>query len=430
MDSIEKFFRIFWIGLISLWLILIGAVLLNDFNYLKLSLILIGLVLSGWALALFLAIKNSEEKEDILDPIFQKIFDRVANGIAIYDKKFKLIYFNNDFEQIVGLDRDVILNQTVGSWMVQDRRYQRLAGIFFPVLAALKFEVIDEKPIEIIDVSLQTDPVCRLRVITIPINVKKQELAAKIVVDLTVESERIKKEAEFLNLTAHHIRTPLSQIKWMLESMKDERLSDEGKELVSQALKVIKNTLILTELILIDVKMEIEGLKLKYENNDMAETISAIFELLNEFVREKNIKVSIEIDDEVKKFYYDRQILILALYPIIENAVVYNKSGGELKISVEKITGRSEVEIKISDTGIGIKADEREHIFEKYYRGSNAKDVRADSFGLGLYLSRELVRSHNGSVSFESEENKGTTMTIIIPFFSEPPVSSGLNDKN
>ncbi|MCK5592270.1 MAG: sensor histidine kinase, partial [Candidatus Pacebacteria bacterium] len=98
---------------------------------------------------------------------------------------------------------------------------------------------------------------------------------------------------------------------------------------------------------------------------------------------------------------------------IVSNAIDYTPDGGEINITFQKDNNRITIEIK--DTGIGIPLEAQEHIFEKFYRGDNAKKTETDRSGLGLYISKQIIERHGGTITVESEVGKGTRMVVSIP---------------
>ncbi|MCK5592228.1 MAG: sensor histidine kinase, partial [Candidatus Pacebacteria bacterium] len=86
--------------------------------------------------------------------------------------------------------------------------------------------------------------------------------------------------------------------------------------------------------------------------------------------------------------------------------------GGEINITFQKDNNRITIEIK--DTGIGISSEDQPHIFEKFYRGDNAKKTETDRSGLGLYISKQIIERHNGTIAIESKVGEGTKVVVSM----------------
>ena len=98
---------------------------------------------------------------------------------------------------------------------------------------------------------------------------------------------------------------------------------------------------------------------------------------------------------------------------LLDNAVKYTSPGGDVILSVQKKDGK--VEFKITDTGIGIPEDQKHRLFSKFFRADNAMLFQTSGSGLGLYMVKNIIDRHCGSISFESVENKGTIITFTLP---------------
>jgi signal transduction histidine kinase len=136
-------------------------------------------------------------------------------------------------------------------------------------------------------------------------------------------------------------------------------------------------------------------------------------------IEEKKISVNVEIYEKARKIYGDENLIFLCLFTITENAVIYNKEFGEINILAEKIEGRPYIKIEIKDTGIGMTEKDLKNLFKKYYRGEKAKEKEVGGFGIGLYLAKKIIELHGGEIKVESEENKGTKVTVTFPLEKE-----------
>ena len=106
----------------------------------------------------------------------------------------------------------------------------------------------------------------------------------------------------------------------------------------------------------------------------------------------------------------------MVLTNIVGNAIKYTPSGGRVEVSCGQETSR--LQIKVSDTGLGIAADERDKVFDKFYRSTDEQVAALPGTGLGLALSLEIVRTHGGSITLDSELGKGSTFTVVLPIGS------------
>ncbi len=112
----------------------------------------------------------------------------------------------------------------------------------------------------------------------------------------------------------------------------------------------------------------------------------------------------------------DRDKIGLALHNLVGNAIKYTPNGGRVTVAPEVRDGKLVVEV--ADTGIGIKPEEHELIFEKFYRAKDEKVARISGTGLGLTLAREVARLHGGDITVQSTPDQGSTFTVSLPLGS------------
>lgn len=232
------------------------------------------------------------------------------------------------------------------------------------------------------------------------------------------EAQIDKLKTEFISLAAHQLRTPLAQIKWTLQSFLD---GDMGKIGASQK-EAISNTMIFNERMirlvndLLNITRIEEGRYLFQRANEQLEDLAS--EMVQSYQNEaahKKLTLSLQVlDQHFPPIFMDKEKMRLALQNLIENALRYTSEGGAISIALLK--GSGGIELAIKDTGIGIPKDEQPRVFERFFRAKNAKTVQTEGTGLGLYLTRNIVEAHGGKIWFETEEKKGTTFHITLPY--------------
>jgi signal transduction histidine kinase len=425
-QKIKNFFStkeslIFTISLL-LFIILLLTLFVSIFNLLKI-LVFIGLILSLFILILTIQLlKKPKEKISSFFSFLQNLLDNLQEGIVIYDDEFKIIFANNSFCDLVNLKKNELIDLLVKNEMIKSKKYQMLANIFFPFLQGEDLKIISETP-EIIEVKFNEPKLIYLLIGYVDIYLDKK-YKLRIVLDKTRDVLESQQRLEFIQMVGHSLLTPLSELRWSLEAIDLKEVSEENKKLIESSLRIIKSTIVFAELVLTLVQTEIGKFKLKIEEVDLEKIFVFILNILKEKIEEKKLKVNVEIEETVTKIKADERVLSLSLFTIIENAVLYNKVGGSIFIKVQKMSGRPYLEIKIEDTGVGMTKEDLANLFKKYYRGKKAKELDVKGFGIGLYNAKKIINFHGGDISVESEENKGTKVTIALPL--DPSLIPGL----
>lgn len=346
----------------------------------------------------------------------------LTDAIVLYDTNFKIVSCNISFARLVKLQPVTLRGLEVTSSMVNNPEYRRLALIFFPAVVAQQLEIVQATPVEIVRVSLTTPEELHLRIAALKLDLPTRlaggnntTYAVKVIADETDQIIREREITEFLELSAHHMRTPLNEIKWSLESIDLKSATPNTATPIRASLDTIKTTLALAEGILMSIQVETGVLKVSAETGQLRSVIDAALDILANPIAERQLTVGMEIAPEAEQFVFDKKILFVILHAILENAVRYNRSGGSVNVRARRLIERAAIEISVVDSGVGIPAQEQGRIFERHFRGSQGRELKPEGFGLGLYMTKRLTELIGGSVNFSSKEKEGTTFCVYVP---------------
>lgn len=226
-----------------------------------------------------------------------------------------------------------------------------------------------------------------------------------------------KEKIRFFINTAHDIRAPLTLIKAPLgEILKNENLSEQGRININLA---IQNTDNLSELASNLINFEKEELYtstvyvFRYELNNY---IKNYLEQFNLYARKRQINIIFETNFESQEVWLDRNKMDSIIRNLMTNALKYTCQGGNVTVQTQK--NKSHWFITITDTGIGIPANEQKKMFKSLFRGNNAINLQITGSGIGMLLTYKLIKSHAGKISMSSIENVGTTFKLAFPIKS------------
>jgi signal transduction histidine kinase len=132
---------------------------------------------------------------------------------------------------------------------------------------------------------------------------------------------------------------------------------------------------------------------------------------------DRSVQLAFRLPPKLPVIKGDREKIRVALHNLIGNALKYTPGGGQVSVAVTANDGHLRVEV--SDTGIGMSDEDRAHVFEKFYRAKDARVAKITGSGLGLAIAREVVRMHGGDITVESELNRGSTFTLVLPIPAE-----------
>ena len=245
-------------------------------------------------------------------------------------------------------------------------------------------------------------------------------------IELTLANEELEAlenaKSEFISVTTHQLRTPLSAIKWTFNMIITEQLgkiNEEQKEFLEKgyqsALRMIS---IVNNLVHIDhatAKKE----DYNFVATDLVPLIeNVMFEFSNQAESKKIALTFNRPGNKLPPAEIDENKIRMMLENLIDNAIKYTPTGGKITITLadEKLnSAQPAFNISVADSGVGIPQNEQNKIFHKFFRATNARRAEPDGSGIGLYIARDVVVRHQGTMRFESLEGKGTTFFVVLP---------------
>ncbi|MGZ6005136.1 MAG: ATP-binding protein [Candidatus Saccharimonadales bacterium] len=223
------------------------------------------------------------------------------------------------------------------------------------------------------------------------------------------ETDKIK--TEFVILTSHNLRTPLTKIKGNLEFISGTKLNTDQKQYVSGLeTNTEKLSSLVEELLTIS---EIEaGDKSSLKPTPIKDIVEVLSDEAQELAKQSGNKYEVINTAKDLKIKANPARLTTALHNLLENAFKFTKNGS---VSLEITKNNSKLLITVRDTGIGISADEQSKLFTKFHRGTDYMKYEYEGEGIGLYLTKLIVDEHKGNISVVSQEGQGTAITVTLP---------------
>lgn len=220
--------------------------------------------------------------------------------------------------------------------------------------------------------------------------------------------------SQFVSNASHELKTPLSTMKILIETMLYQDPLDEGmaKEFLGDINKEIDRLSSIIGDLLTLVKMDDNEVKLSRESVSLNALLEDNVRRLQPLAREKGIEMNLSAREPIN-VPGDANRLTQVFYNLIDNAVKYTPRGGRVRVELTRRDKKAV--IRVSDTGIGIPKADQMHVFDRFYRVDKARSRETGGTGLGLSIVKQIVLLHGGTVSLVSEEDKGSTFTVELP---------------
>jgi signal transduction histidine kinase len=217
---------------------------------------------------------------------------------------------------------------------------------------------------------------------------------------------------DFISNVSHEIQSPLTSISGFAELLQNDALPVEKRGHYAAVIKAESNRLsALSENLLKLSVLESQGTTLSTNEFRLDKQIESVALALEPQWSAKNIELEAEL---IKTPYSgDEGLLSQVWINLLHNAIKFTPQGGQIHIQLS--TNETGIAVKVSDTGLGISADDQMHIFERFYKADKARDRSLGGNGLGLSLVKKIVELHGGNVTVVSEFGKGAAFTVQIP---------------
>ena len=221
---------------------------------------------------------------------------------------------------------------------------------------------------------------------------------------------------DFVANVSHELRTPLSILRGYIETLLDSPKT--AREELTRILRIMERHSDRLELLVEDLltlaQLESGNPNLQMGTLDLSSFLPEMIRDWEKKLTSKHLNMSVDVPPDLLPIRVDRTRLREALYNLLDNAVKYSRQHGEIRLSARQRDG--EIELTVSDDGIGITKEDLPRIFERFYRADKARSPdRIRGTGLGLAIVKHIAQLHGGRVEAESELDKGTTIRVVLP---------------
>lgn len=327
---------------------------------------------------------------------FKVITDNMSEGLAVIDSEMRLLSVNRAAYRLFDS-----VHVDEGDSVLAISRHEGFSAVISSALKGERAESVIETGTRV------------LQVIASPVSVEASSGAVIIIIDITEKAERERLRREFTANVSHELRTPLTSISGFAEILKnggidESTVKDFGLEIYNEAQHLIALVHDIIRLSRLD-----EG-----ENGEDAVVVdlSDIAEESMQRLKRRAESRGISLSSDVEKGAYvkgSESLLDEMITNLVDNAIKYTDRGGWAKVSVKNDV--NSVVLTVSDNGIGIPEEDKEHVFERFYRVDKSRSRASGGTGLGLSIVRHAAIYHNARIELDSSIGKGTRISVIFP---------------
>lgn len=442
---------------------IVGILYLDDFKPRKFTdrhkdLIRLFSAIAAQAIEKFKLLHNLEESLSYL----QAVLDDSQDMIATTDNEGRIVKLSKGGERILGYRQDEVIGKKASELYLDKEERARILEVLkkkgaiynyetsvirkngSPVDISLTISQLKDKAgntIGTVGVSKDITEEKRMREELKEKNKELEELTESLeekVLERTKELDRINRElrraneikARFIANMSHELRTPLHSIIGFSEVLLDRTFGDiteKQQRHITNILTSGRHLLHLVSNVLDLAKIEAGKVELSYETFPIKGVIDEVMEVVRPLAEKKIIEMKTDIGPEITNFQADKVKFKQILYNLLSNAIKFTPENGKTGVRIERFIneglfrwaaqGHEFLKVSVWDTGIGIKPEEKERIFEEFEQLDPSRST--EGTGLGLTLTRRLVEFHGGHIDLESAYGKGSVFNVYLPVIPE-----------
>lgn len=237
---------------------------------------------------------------------------------------------------------------------------------------------------------------------------------------LQVTNEHLKEldasKDEFISMVSHQLRTPLTSIKGFMSMVLEGDtgpITDAQRSMLQQAFDSSQRMVYLIADLLNASRLRSGKFIIMNRVTDLPEVIVSELSQLDKASKVRHIRFSFTVTENFPKVMLDETKIRQVVMNFLDNALYYTPSGGHVSVDL-KATDKT-IEYTVTDTGMGVPKDEQSQLFTKFYRAGNARKMRPEGTGIGIYMAKKIIVAQGGAILFKSVESKGSTFGFIFP---------------
>lgn len=355
---------------------------------------------------------RTEREKDLLQVAHEKsrirtIINTIEDGILVINQEGQIVLFNPAFLKLLNIAKHIRIGDSIFEVVPADLQDQ-IREIF---LQKDHFKAINQE--------ITIDPPYKMVLMANTTPILDSNGALLGAVSVLRDISELKKievlRSQFVNMAAHELKSPLTAVQGYLEIVADKSLGDAPEtyqNYLNRSLERVKSLVNLINDLLNISRLNAGRVRREITRLDLAEIIRERLAYFHDEVQRKELSISAEFGDELT-IDADQIEIVRVLNHLIGNAIKYNRPNGS--IHIHAMQDGHYIRLAVQDTGIGLQPEEKDRLFEEFFRAKNRYTRNVTGTGLGLSIVKKILDAYAGKITVESEFEKGSTFVIYLP---------------
>lgn len=351
-------------------------------------------------------LKGTLEEIDTERNKLRTLFLYLTDGVAAFDQNGRLLHINHAAQELLGSGYE----EGVSSFD-EMFGFARLPVPFGELLRLPSHQ-------NLVQDAVVGERIIKMHFAAFHMDTSADNLSAGVIAvihDVTEQQQLENSRREFIANVSHELRTPLTNVKSYTETvLENEDLPKESVQKflgvvlseTDRMIRIVKDLLVLS-------RLENRKMEWKLAPFSVPELLERVYEAMRIEAERKGHRMTLATEGEVGEIMGDRERIEQVIVNVVSNAIKYTRENGRIEILAR--SQENWVSVRVTDNGVGIPKEDIPRIFERFYRVDKARSREMGGTGLGLAIAKEIVEAHGGRIEIESELEKGTAVTVLLP---------------
>lgn len=350
---------------------------------------------------------------------YEALLGSISDGVVAINFDEKIIYANDEAANLLGVSREQLIGKNYFEMWDASAYYSDavLPHSERPITLALRSgKKIMNLKLNYIRKDGKKFPVAMS---TSQIFINGEIIGANIIFrDITMEEKINRAKTEFISIASHQLKTPLSSMKWMIETLSGSKNLAAGEQAKLKNIFISNERLIALVNDLLSISKMEEGKFLgAFQSFNIIDLLKSAVKIYESEASKTGKKIVLQLPEAAQEIYGNPILLSEAFSNILSNAIIYGKNDSTITVKMAPINGA--YLISVNNLDHFISAEDKDKIFTKFFRAASARLIKPEGSGLGLYISKMAIEKNGGTIWFDSNEKDGTTFYFTIPIHAK-----------